>query len=410
MVRGVRNTTSRIGGPFTGRWHRQSDPSLCMRSPCPPCACHSAPPPPVLCVRRSSNDLVHWRYLGFAYPPGASGGNGTTYEMPEMFTLHARTAEAIVGSSADPRPTTLSVFKAGLKTGVDYWATGAYDESSHSFTIGRGSSGIEDGSRTQACDYGKFYASKSFVAADGRRVLIGWVGEDGGPLREWSGVQSIPRVVSIDAEHAGRVQFWPVAEVESLRSHPPRRVPPSVLPPGSALVARDGGRMEPIQGAQLDLIARFSGWATERHTHGPRTLTSFGLGCLGGGANATISIWQDEMVSMATLRLGPHSGDFPLPRKRSTPISLRVLVDRSVVEAFASGGRAVITHRLYKSSLAAHDSAVSILNTGETPIQLDAMEAHTMKQVLRDAAAMDQIQLTLQRDVSQHTANGADTA
>ena len=50
------------------------------------------------------------------------------------------------------------------------------------------------------------------------------------------------------------------------------------------------------------------------------------------------------------------------------------------------------------------------VETGETPIQLDAMEAHTMKQVLRDAAAMDQIQLTLQRYVSQHTANGADTA
>ena len=52
---------------------------------------------------------------------------------------------------------------------------------------------IRGDTTTQCVDYGLFYASKTFLTADGRRVIIGSVTNRDGPLRAWQGLQSAPR-------------------------------------------------------------------------------------------------------------------------------------------------------------------------------------------------------------------------
>jgi sucrose-6-phosphate hydrolase SacC (GH32 family) len=287
--------------------------------------------------------LEQWHFNGYAY----GSGKGATWEMPDLFVLGGKTNG-------------MTVFKTGMENGTDYWATGRYDEHSGKFIVGNGSDEIQGGSKTQAYDYGLFYASKSFLASDGRRVLIGCTNEDGGPLKDWGSIQSVPRVIAEDPEHPGRILFWPVVELEALRIHPPSKMANLRIAPQSAIVAN-------AVGPQLDVTITVDGWA--RGTH-------FGLSCLGGLANATVE--TRPAAKTGTLRLGPHSGDFPLPQRTSAGLTLRVLVDRSVVEAFASEGRAVITHRVYKNKLGGEE-AVKVLNAGNSPLALRALQAFKMR-------------------------------
>jgi hypothetical protein len=111
--------------------------------------------------------------------------------------------------------------KVGMENGTDYWTTGTFDESTNQFLTASTVGALP--TADQRCDYGAFYSSKSFAVADATtsspqpRMLIGWVGEEGGPLREWAGIQSVPRLVTADPEHVGRAVFNPIAQIEQLR-------------------------------------------------------------------------------------------------------------------------------------------------------------------------------------------------
>merc|ERR1712151_1149695 len=109
--------------------------------------------------------------------------------------------------------------KVGMSDGTDYWTTGLFDESTNQFVVNANVK--ELGNRTQLMDFGKFYSSKSFAdPLSTNRTVIGWVGEEGGPMREWSGIQSTPRTVSLDPDFAGRVLFLPIDAVKPLRREP----------------------------------------------------------------------------------------------------------------------------------------------------------------------------------------------
>ena len=76
----------------------------------------------------------------------------------------------------------------------------------------------------------------------------------------------------------------------------------------------------------------------------------------------------------ATLVVGPHrASPFAIS---SNEISLRVLVDRSVVEAFAAGGRAVVTRRIYPG---VKQDQLFALNSGESgEVLLAGLEAFVL--------------------------------
>ena len=89
------------------------------------------------------------------------------------------------------------------------WTMGEYDRHAHRYTA----------KREGVLDHGAYYAPKSFVAKDGRRILWGWIRETR-PEAEfaaagWSGAMSLPRELRIDAQ--GQLEMHPAAEVERLR-------------------------------------------------------------------------------------------------------------------------------------------------------------------------------------------------
>ncbi len=68
-------------------------------------------------------------------------------------------------------------------------------------------------------DHGAYYAPKSFMAPDGRRILWGWIPEtrpEAAFARAgWAGAMSLPRVLHVS--ETGKLQMEPAAEVNSLR-------------------------------------------------------------------------------------------------------------------------------------------------------------------------------------------------
>lgn len=84
-------------------------------------------------------------------------------------------------------------------------------------------------SNCRIIDHGAIYASKTWQAADGRRLWLGWVFEtaagckqqcsSGTPFTQnlgWQGAQTIPREITYDNASA-TLLFNPVAEIANLR-------------------------------------------------------------------------------------------------------------------------------------------------------------------------------------------------
>ena len=97
------------------------------------------------------------------------------------------------------------------------WTTGDYDAQAHTYTP----------QREGVLDHGAYYAPKSFLAPDGRRILWGWIRETR-PEAEyaaagWSGCMSLPRVLTMGAQ--GQLEMHPAPEVrEAARARPENHV------------------------------------------------------------------------------------------------------------------------------------------------------------------------------------------
>ena len=309
-----------------------------------------------------------------------------TWECPDMFVLPAK-SRGVEAAGASER---LWVFKAsGALTvgahgqGTDYWATGSFDEAKGVFTAGAGSEAVpRDGQRL---DYGTFYASKTFYdAASGEQLVFGWVQEEAGsPLVQWASVQSIPRVIREDPLIAGRLVFMPVDAVRTLR-----QLPPAASTRSAAVPPTVGLPLPSVTGAHLDVVMVWD-WASLARD------APIGLSVLGGAANITLVLADTASCAndtrlltadteCALLTVGRHSGTFLVP---PGPVELRVLVDSSIVEAFAAGGRAVITSRVYPLDSAAA-LPCALLNRGDKAarvVSLDAFHMAKATQVGTDA-------------------------
>lgn len=75
------------------------------------------------------------------------------------------------------------------------------------------------------------------------------------------------------------------------------------------------------------------------------------------------------------LAVGSHRGPFPLDA--SGTVTLRVLVDHSIVEAFADNGTVCATARAYPGSSDA--AGVYLTNRGASGIQLARFQGYQMK-------------------------------
>lgn len=268
------------------------------------------------------------------------------------------------------------VLKASLDDNKqDHYAIGTYDPVKNKWTPDNPELDCGIGLRL---DYGKYYASKTFYdPKEQRRVLWGWIGEtdsESADLQKgWASVQSIPRTVLYDKKTGTHLLQWPVAEIESLRADD-SIVKEVNLEPGSIeLVHVDSA-------AQLDIEASFE---VDKVTLEGTIDADIGFDCSSSGGAASrgilgpfgVVLIADQTLSELTPvyfyiskgadgRAETHfcadqtrSSEAPGVAKQvygsSVPVldgekhSMRLLVDHSIVESFAQGGRTVITSRIY---------------------------------------------------------------
>ena len=148
-----------------------------------------------------SKDLKSWDYQ-HKLIEGTWNGNhtpnpcddGEMWECPEFFALDG--GHVLIYSTL----------------GKVYWQSGVLDLSTMKF----------NGTKTGLLDFDAFYAPKTQLDAQGRRILWGWIPERR-PESEmktagWSGMMSLPRVMNLDKDGTLRVTVLP--EVSKLRGGP----------------------------------------------------------------------------------------------------------------------------------------------------------------------------------------------
>ncbi|XP_027368885.1 beta-fructofuranosidase, soluble isoenzyme I-like [Abrus precatorius] len=288
------------------------------------------------------------------------------------------------------------VLKASMDdTRVDHYALGTYFVENDTWVPDNPHQDVGIG---LLLDYGRYYASKTFYDQQkDRRILWGWINETDtqyDDLRKgWASLQTIPRTVLFDNKTGTNLLQWPVEEVESLRLSS-AEFEGVVVKPGSVVP------LNISLATQLDIIAEFEieslaskglgkdnvgcgSGVTERSVFGP-----FGLLAI---ADDTLSELTPIYFRLSNISLGSSTTFFCVDETRSSKapdvakpiygskvpvfsdekLSMRVLVDHSIIESFAQGGRTVITARVYPTE-AIYGAARLFLFNNATNINIKA--------------------------------------
>ncbi len=170
-----------------------------------------------------SKDMIHWTY--FNVLAESRGEWGYMWECPDFYPM------------GDKYVLTFSPMGAGEHTSV--YLVGDFDYLTGKFCC------HVSGEIDWGLDY---YAPQSFLAPDGRRIIVGWSNEwewmplwkDWGPTYKegWCGFFNIPREVRMRKD--GTLQFFPIREVETIRENPKRIAELAVSEEYTELEAGDG--------------------------------------------------------------------------------------------------------------------------------------------------------------------------
>jgi len=274
-----------------------------------------------------STDLRRWDYLhklAEGIPNGKQAANpcdsGEMWECPDFFQINK---------------TYCLLYSTENKV---IWTTGDYDAGTHIYTPRR--SGV--------LDHGAYYAPKSFLAPDERRILWGWIRETR-PEAEfasagWSGVMSLPRALTVGEQ--GQLEIRPAAEVANLR--------------GTAEKAK-------VQ-AKTPFRRKLSDLRQELRVPIDLSMGAITVRLLTNGTE----VWH-LVVNVKGNSIRTADVSFPLPSPIPMP-GLRIFIDNSVIEAFI-GGREVITSRSYSLAPDETEIEVSIAGNGRIEVDLCPLQA-----------------------------------
>lgn len=340
-----------------------------------------------------SSDFVKW--VQAKEPLHSSGGTGV-WECPELYSYEGK-----------------HVLKVSLlETGIDHYILGRYDEEKDLFVPDKEFSEHLNWPRY---DYGRFYASKSFLDQEERRIMWSWSNESdtisNAVEKGWAGIQTVPRVVWLDSNGRQLLQ-WPVKEIESLRREQVQ-LHDVELKTGSRLLEIQG-----IEASQADVEVEFEvslsdlegaepfdpTWLTdpqqlicnEKGASVQGGVGPFGLLVLASEDREEhtavyfrvfkdhdrykVLMCSDQTRSSLRTELDkPAYGCFvDIDIKKDGKISLRTLIDNSVVESFGGGGRACITARVYPKFLSSGGAHLYAFNNGSATVQISELKAWTM--------------------------------
>jgi beta-fructofuranosidase len=275
-----------------------------------------------------SKDFRHWEYmhkLAQGKPNGKVAANpcdsGEMWECPDFFDVSGH--HCLLYSTE----------------GQVFWTTGEYDGKQHRYVP----------TRTGVIDHGAYYAPKSFIAPDGRRILWGWIRETRPEAQYsaagWAGVMSLPRVLAVNRD--GQLEMNPAIEVEKLRGTAeftklqigtPIRIN---LPELRREVSIDLGSSKPKLAVRL---------LTKGH-----------------------SVWELN-VDVANGIVKCDDTTFELPQRPWGNETLRMFFDGSVVESFI-GGREALTSRVYSVAPAETELEIELLKGEPIVVKQWALKA-----------------------------------
>ncbi|KAI4376991.1 hypothetical protein MLD38_014690 [Melastoma candidum] len=351
-----------------------------------------------------STDFINWHQ--YDHPLYASAKTGM-WECPDFFPV---LTNATIGADTSMQgPNTKHVMKTSFNS-HDYYILGRYDSKTERFLPDAGFTGTSSDLRL---DYGKFYASKSFFDHEkNRRILLSWVNEsdsdDASVAKGWSGLQSIPREIWLDESGKQLIQR-PIEEIKKLRSNQ-MRIDPLMLEKGSIV------EVSGVTASQVDVEVAFElpnldkaelmyhEWddpqlmcsntdASVSGEYGP-----FGLLALAAEGFAELTavffrVFQSEKghvvlmcsdQSRSSLRNDVDKttyGAFINIDPRFERISLRTLIDHSILESFGGEGRASITARAYPQSATDNAARLYLFNNGSLAVKMTGLNAWNMKKV-----------------------------
>jgi beta-fructofuranosidase len=289
-----------------------------------------------------SRDLLAWEYL---HPlcVGDQAETGTIWECPDFFPLGDKHVLLI---SPIPLRKTL-------------YLVGTYAE--HRFTPER--MGVLDAG-------GHYYAPQSMRDSQGRRLIWGWLWEGRAEQAQlaagWAGVMSLPRVLTLLPNN--QVGSAPAPELEALRE---QHWSWQDLRLSSAAHA-----LAEVQSDALEIRAELA----------PNDATAFGIDvrCSANGRERTriihdrarqrLEIDRSRSSANAADQHDTYGDDLELAV--GEPLTLRVFVDRSVVEVFANG-RLCLASRVYPSETS---QGVALFAKGGS-VDVRAIDVWNMKSI-----------------------------
>mmetsp|Transcript_38580 Transcript_38580/g.61867 ORF Transcript_38580/g.61867 Transcript_38580/m.61867 type:complete len:398 (-) Transcript_38580:178-1371(-) len=300
------------------------------------------------CLFKSEN-FVNWTYTGIMWPTDAG-----FQECPDFYKLPG---------------TETYVYKGSIQ-GQEWWLVGEYKEVPGLNALDKFVNTSADVLfNNQRYDMGTFYASKRFFdPVKNRQVLFAWVNYHCNDT-DWAGVQSFPRIVLPNPAKDNSIITYPIEELQTLRSPST----PVWTIENTTLNSR-GGKTASITspdnvGAQLDILASFrmtKGLALDFQLFFDTTT----------GDNKAVSIASTAQPSFPTL-MGEA---FEMYESDAGVVTLRILVDRSIIEVFVQGGRSAMTEA-YCAPNPEHidDMKVKVVNQGDADVELLSLDVYTLK-------------------------------
>ncbi|CAI9097695.1 OLC1v1034165C1 [Oldenlandia corymbosa var. corymbosa] len=303
------------------------------------------------------------------------------------------------------------VLKVSLDvTRYEYYTIGTYDTKKDRYVPDKT---LVDGWKGLRYDYGNFYASKTFFDPNkNRRILWGWANESD-PVQDdidkgWAGIQLIPRTITLDPNGKQLIQ-WPVEELERLRGQNVYMI---------NQVLNKGDRVEVPVGtaAQADVEVTFNfpsldsaeefepSWrkldaqdvCSETGSTVEGGLGPFGLLTLASenleeytpvffrvfkdGKKYVVLMCSDaRRSSLKDGMYNPSFAGFVDVDLSDKKLSLRSLVDHSVVESFGANGKTCITSRVYPTIAVGDNAHLYVFNNGTTSVTIETLDAWDMK-------------------------------
>ncbi|OMO70799.1 Glycoside hydrolase, family 32 [Corchorus capsularis] len=351
-----------------------------------------------------SKDFLNW--VQAKTPLHSVEGNGM-WECPDFFPVSINGQNgvdtSVIGQSVK------HVLKVSLDdTKHEYYTIGSYDITKDVYSPDKGSVESDLGLRY---DYGKFYASKTFFdSVKNRRILWGWINESSSQADDikkgWAGVQAIPRKIWLGKSGKQLIQ-WPIVEIEKQRENHVT-IPKKLLKGGSVI------EISGVTAAQADVDISFKISDFEKAEELKPSWTNPQLLCSQKGASVKGGLGPFGLLALASkdrkentavffrifkgqnkyvvLMCSDQSrsslnedndkttyGAFLDVDPRHEKLSLRSLIDHSIVESFGGGGKVCITARVYPTLAINSNAHLYVFNNGSEAVQIEKLNAWSMK-------------------------------